>query len=192
MSTPGRLRLLKTAPKPRPASPPAPNPDKNREPSNLWKAIAGDSETLRYRPVLVIPELARVLGVNKALILSQLDYWLERSIYEDQSGRRWCYNTLEEWQTSLPWLNVSSIKRMFGELSAEKIVLVEQFDRSRLRRENWYSLDHQAVTAKYSKRVKEIAEENNNKRERIKTRRRFRGGNQPLLSHVMWRSRGSK
>lgn len=52
-------------------------------------------------PLVVDKELATILGLNEALVLQQVYYWLEtnkknkRNFHE---GRYWTYNTIDEWQ----------------------------------------------------------------------------------------------
>src|SRR6185503_16006252 len=69
-----------------------------------------------YRPIPVSPELAMIIGINKASLLAMLGYWLERGTYIDEHGQVWIYNSWEEWQSYLPWLHLNSIKRLFDEM----------------------------------------------------------------------------
>ena len=65
-------------------------------------------------PLVVDKELARILGLNEALILQQVNYWIEinkknkRSFHE---GRYWTYNTINEWQEEFPFWSTSTVKR---------------------------------------------------------------------------------
>lgn len=183
-----RLRLLKVASAPK--STPVSEPGGKNRPTKLWAAITSCDNSLKYRPLVVLPELAKVIGLNHAIVLGQLDYWLQKSTYETDDGRRWIYNTLAEWQCCFPWWDISTIKRIFRDLRDQKLVLVDQFDRSRLRRENFYSIDYDEVT-KVSARVVAASLKNQQQRETIKTRRRFRGGKQPLLGDIMRQGWGS-
>ncbi|NHX34001.1 replication protein, partial [Escherichia coli] len=59
---------------------------------------------LKTRPQIVIPELAVRLGLNEALLLQQVQYWLsETSSGVDHEGHRWIYNTIEEWREQFPY-----------------------------------------------------------------------------------------
>lgn len=185
MNTPPRLRLIKTTRNLKRA--PAQESDA-KKPPKLWAEIAGQGGSLQYRPLVVIPELAKVIGLNHAIVLGQLDYWLQKAEYKTDDGTedgcRWIYNTLAEWQCCFPWWDLSTIKRIFRDLRDQKLVIVDQFDRSRLRRENWYSIDYGQVKKTLRTRIAAVASEVQQQRETIKTRRRFRGGNQPLLSDI--------
>ena len=63
-------------------------------------------------PLEVLPTLARAIGLNEAIILQQLHCRLERSDHEHE-GRRWVYNTLEQWQEQCPFWSIPTIKRAF-------------------------------------------------------------------------------
>ena len=47
-------------------------------------------------PLMVLPTLATKIGLNEAMFLQQLHYWIDRSKHE-MEGHRWIYNTIEDW-----------------------------------------------------------------------------------------------
>ncbi|MEL1193439.1 replication protein, partial [Staphylococcus epidermidis] len=48
-------------------------------------------------PILVLPKLATEIGLNEAIVLQQMHYWLKKSNH-NYDGRRWIYNSFSEWQ----------------------------------------------------------------------------------------------
>lgn len=63
--------------------------------------------TLFNSQLLVVDKkLAVVIGLNEALVLQQIHYWIEinkknnRNFHE---GRYWTYNTINEWQKGFPF-----------------------------------------------------------------------------------------
>lgn len=53
-------------------------------------------------PLQVLPTLALKLGLNEAIILQQIYYWLNLEFNKNQfDGRLWVYNTYEKWQQQL-------------------------------------------------------------------------------------------
>ena len=53
-------------------------------------------------PLQVLPSLDREIGLNEAIMLQQMHYWLIKSSHEFE-GVKWFYKTLEDWQTELPF-----------------------------------------------------------------------------------------
>ena len=54
-----------------------------------------------FRPLVINPQLAERIGLNEAIVLQQLKYWLnETESGVEHDGRRWVYNTMEQWQSS--------------------------------------------------------------------------------------------
>jgi hypothetical protein len=57
---------------------------------------------------MIIPSLAAKIGLNEAVVLQQIHYWLGISKHNIE-GRTWVYNTYEEWQKQLPLIFLNSI-----------------------------------------------------------------------------------
>lgn len=43
-------------------------------------------------PILVLPKLATEIGLNEAIVLQQMHYWLKKSNH-NYDGKRWIYNS---------------------------------------------------------------------------------------------------
>ncbi|MBD2822120.1 conserved phage C-terminal domain-containing protein [Xenorhabdus sp. 42] len=99
---------------------------------------------LKSRPLVVIPELAMRLGLNEAIILQQIQYWLtETSSGVEMSGCRWIYNTVEKWQEQFPFLSGSTIKRALGNLKKLGVLQIEQINKSSHDRTNYYAINYE-------------------------------------------------
>ncbi|EKT55488.1 hypothetical protein [Providencia sneebia] len=99
---------------------------------------------LKTRPQIVIPELAVRLGLNEALLLQQVQYWLsETTSGVDHNGRRWVYNTIEEWREQFPYLSESTIKRGFNNLKKLGVLNIEQINKRTHDRTNYYSINYE-------------------------------------------------
>jgi uncharacterized phage protein (TIGR02220 family) len=98
---------------------------------------------LKSRPLVVIPELAMRLGLNEAIILQQIQYWLtETSSGVEVNGCRWIYNTVEKWQEQFPFLSGSTIKRALGNLKKLGVLRIEQINKSSHDRTNYYAINY--------------------------------------------------
>jgi hypothetical protein len=96
------------------------------------------------RPLQLIPELAVQIGLNEALVLQQLHYWLDESKHE-HDGRRWIYNTLGEWQAQFPFWSEDTLQRIMKSLKTQGLVIIKQFNKSNWDRTNWYTIEYEAV-----------------------------------------------
>ena len=97
-------------------------------------------------PLQVLPNLAKAIGLNEAIFLQQLHYWLQRSKNE-HDGRVWVYNTYEEWQTQFPFWSLDTMQRIARKLVKSGLLVVHQFNKQNWDRRNWYSIDYERLEA---------------------------------------------
>lgn len=87
------------------------------------------------------PELAQLLGLNEAIMLNQIHYWLEKS-KNIIDGRAWVYNTYEDWQKQLLFLSTTTIRKTLKNLENKGLVISGNFNKSKLDRTKWYSINY--------------------------------------------------
>ena len=116
-------------------------------------------------PIVINPVAAEVLGVNEAIIVQQIHYWLninEKAKINFHEGRYWTYNTYENWQkTNFRFLSVSTLKRIFKKLEDKNILIKGNFNKSKYDRTLWVSINYKTLDelmAEYEMKIK--AEEN--------------------------------
>lgn len=139
---------------------------------------------LKTRPQIVIPELAVRLGLNEALLLQQVQYWLsETTSGVEHDGRRWIYNTIEEWRVQFPYFSESTIKRGFNNLKKLGVLNIEQINKHTHDRTNYYSINYEHALL-----VEEVKMTSSNEStEAIRT-----GQNDPIEKRKMNRSNSAK
>lgn len=99
-------------------------------------------------PILVYPTLAKLLGVNKAIMLQQLHFLLgitekAKSKYNFVDERWWVYNTYEQWRNDhFPWLSEITIRTLFNQLEEAGIVVSQQSVKNPSDRTKWYSINY--------------------------------------------------
>lgn len=55
------------------------------------------------QPIVINRDLACRIGLNEAIVLQQLHYWLnETNSGTEHGGIRWVYNTTEQWLEQFP------------------------------------------------------------------------------------------
>lgn len=96
-------------------------------------------------PLIVLPSLARELGLEESIILQQLHYLLGSASTISQ-GRTWVYNTFEQWADLLP-IPLARIKRAFNKLKTLGILLIEKLARWKTNRTNYYTIDYDKLTS---------------------------------------------
>ena len=95
-------------------------------------------------PLMVVPSMAVRIGLNEALVLQQIHYWLGISKHEFE-GRKWVYNSYPDWQRQLPFWSVSTIKRTFQSLANLGYLLSGNWNASKLDQTKWYTIDYQKI-----------------------------------------------
>ena len=96
------------------------------------------------RPLVVLPTLAVKVGLNEAIILQQLHYWLKDS-KNVRDGYTWVYNSYEDWQTQFPFWSVRTIKRIITGLENKGIIVSGCFNKMRADRTKWYRIDYEKL-----------------------------------------------
>ena len=97
---------------------------------------------LARHPIIVNPDLAVGIGFNEAVIVQQLNYWLNSKNAKTVDGRKWIYNTYDNWRKdNFPFWSISTIRRTFESLEKTKIVLTGNFNKKGFDKTKWYSID---------------------------------------------------
>jgi DnaD/phage-associated family protein len=110
-------------------------------------------------PLVILPSLAASVGLNESIILQQLHYWLERSnhVYE---GHKWVYNTYEEWQEQFPFWSVSTIRRIISKLEEKGLIIVGNFNKSKIDKTKWYRIDYEKMNALSEPKAETVQSDN--------------------------------
>ncbi|CNE10542.1 hypothetical protein [Yersinia kristensenii] len=96
-------------------------------------------------PLQVLPSLAKEIGLNEAILVQQIHYWLCRSDHRHES-RKWFYKSAAEWADELGFWSDSTIKRTLANLLEMKLISVGQLHKILLNdpynRTKWYSINY--------------------------------------------------
>lgn len=97
------------------------------------------------RPIVINPDLAYSIGLNEAIALQQLNYWLqETNSGLERDGVRWIYNTTEQWLEQFPFWSESTLKRTFTRLKSTGVLKVEQLNKSQRDMTNYYTINYES------------------------------------------------
>jgi len=102
-------------------------------------------------PLIVSPRLAEAIGLNEAIILQQVHYWLEehRQAADERhqhNGQWWVYNTVEDWQaTNFPFWSVSTVRRGLESLREKELLIIGCYNRKGYDRTLWYTINYETL-----------------------------------------------
>ncbi|MFJ7738355.1 DnaD domain protein [Lysinibacillus sp. NPDC097287] len=95
-------------------------------------------------PLQVLPSLAVKIGLNQALVLQQMHYWLRIS-KNIRGGHKWVYKTLEDWHKEFPFWSKSTLERIIRKLEEDQLIVVGNYNRMKMDRTKWYRVNYDAV-----------------------------------------------
>jgi hypothetical protein len=108
-------------------------------------------------PLQIIPGLAKEIGLNEAIILQQIHYWLGRSD-NDRDGRKWVYKSTQEWAEEFPFWSEATIKRAIAVLRGRGLIIITKRSATSWERVNWYTVDYEALARIGSKCTDALAQ----------------------------------
>lgn len=100
-------------------------------------------------PLVVDTVLATKIGVDAALVLQQIHYWIEINRKKNNNfheGAYWTYNSIKEWNKCFPFYGERTIQRIFKKLKDLGILKVGNFNIAKFDKTSWYSIDYDRLT----------------------------------------------
>jgi len=90
---------------------------------------------------------AKKYGVNKAILLYNIRYWLEKNKANRSNIKKhkdkqyyWTYNSAQAFSKLFPYMARSSINRWLKELEKDGIIISSQFNKAKYDKTKWYTL----------------------------------------------------
>lgn len=97
--------------------------------------------------------LARALGLNEALVLQQINYWIEINKkpgknYHD--GKYWTYNSIRAWQEKdFDYMSVDTVKRTFAKLEKAGDLFIGNYNKNPRDKTKWYTINDEKLEELY-------------------------------------------
>lgn len=88
--------------------------------------------------------VARDLGVEKAILLHNIAFWLDKNLANDKhfyDGRVWTYNSREAFSKLFPYWSAQKIGRLLRELEEQGVIRSANYNQSAYDRTKWYTID---------------------------------------------------
>lgn len=105
-------------------------------------------------PIVVDRELTKAFGLNEAIVLQQLNYWLNGKSAKLINGRKWIYNSYKQWQEdNFPFWSLATVRRAIENCEKKGLIITDNFNKAGFDKTKWYSIDYEMVDKGMSKRV---------------------------------------
>lgn len=111
---------------------------------------------LDEHPLQVMPTLATLIGLNEAIVLQQVHYWLkikEKANQDYIDGHYWIYNTYEQWKEQFPFWSIMTIRRTITNLENGGLLVARNYNRAGFDKTKWYSINYERLTCLVSSSV---------------------------------------
>lgn len=99
--------------------------------------------------MLVLPSLAVAVGLNEAIILQQIHYWLGAS-KNSHDGRLWVYNTYEQWAEQFPFWSPEFIRKIVKSLRDKNLIEARQLSPNAWDKTNSYTINYEALESAHA------------------------------------------
>lgn len=96
-------------------------------------------------PLQVLPSLAKEIGLNEAIVVQQIHYWIRISRNE-KDGFKWVYKTFAEWKEEFPFWHINTIKRTIKKLEDDEIIFSSKtLNKAGYDRTKWYRINYEKL-----------------------------------------------
>ena len=99
---------------------------------------------IQENPMMILPSLAKKIGLNQAIVIQQFHYWLVSSKHMIE-GRKWIYNSYKEWELQFTFWSGKTIERTIRSLEEQGYLLSANYNRSKQDKTKWYSINYEKL-----------------------------------------------
>ena len=108
----------------------------------------GQIMTTKTNVLLLYPELAAEIGVNEAIILAQLHYWIEKNKQQGvnyRDGRTWVFQTYKEWNEQFIFWCERAIINIIYRLEKRGYVIAGNYNKKKYDNTKWYTIAYEKL-----------------------------------------------
>ncbi|ENI8642211.1 conserved phage C-terminal domain-containing protein [Listeria monocytogenes] len=96
-------------------------------------------------PLQVLPALAREIGLNEAIVLQQIHYWLNKK-QNLIDGKYWTYGSAKKWQEeNFSFWSMNTVKRTFTSLKEQGLLITANYNKRKFDKTVWYSINYERL-----------------------------------------------
>lgn len=96
-------------------------------------------------PLIINPKLAEKIGLNEAIILQQIHYWIEKNKEKENNysdNKYWVYNSYKNWKNQFPFWSIPTIKRIIYNLEGKELLISANYNKMKADRTKWYTINY--------------------------------------------------
>lgn len=98
------------------------------------------------QPLVVDRALAKLIGLNEAIVLQHVHYWLkmnEKTGKNYINGRFWTYNSIRKWhEESFEFWSFNTVQRVFSRLEKLGLLISDNFNKDPRDKTKWYTINY--------------------------------------------------
>jgi hypothetical protein len=99
-------------------------------------------------PLQVLPSLAVAIGLNEAIVVQQVHYWLGMNgVGEIKNGHKWVYNTIQQWQAQFPFWSTDTVRRTLVSLREKRVLIGERLADNAFDKTMYYRIDYDVLAS---------------------------------------------
>lgn len=103
---------------------------------------------LDEHPLMVMPNLAKAIGLNEAIVLQQIHYWNEMNKKTNNNfkdGYYWTFNSYDGWCEQFPFWSEHTIRRAINNLEKMGLLIAGNYNKLKIDRTKWYRIDYEKL-----------------------------------------------
>ena len=108
--------------------------------SNTSKHLLDDD-----RFVIVYQSLAVKFGLDRAVFIQRLHFWLNTESGKLINDRRWIFNTYKKWQEQMPWWSLNKVIRIINALEDLGVIVSKQPEMNKGNVIKYYTIDYERL-----------------------------------------------
>lgn len=100
---------------------------------------------LDENPLVILPQLAVEVGLNEAVFIQQLHYWVNSKNAKVIDGEKWVYNTYDDWQKQFPFWSTRTLRRIITNCENMGLIKSGNFNKKQFDKTKWYTINYSAI-----------------------------------------------
>ncbi len=99
---------------------------------------------INERPLVLLPSLAKAVGLIEAVVLQQIHYWISMKI-NFRDNKYWTYNSYEGWQDQFSFLSPRQIQYAINNLEKCGLLISGNYNKLPIDRTKWYTINYEKL-----------------------------------------------